>query len=176
MEARQQGIPAGTWCRVYIICDGVVVGAVQFQVSGAAPGILDFSALDQKVNANKSPVDQASIVPSVRPSPPVGGDLTLASRRPGKTPPVKWPDPPPSAVGDKPRWNPNGYWEGPGGRKIVWDPSGHGSGTRGHGSHWDEDGVHGRNKIRWDENGKRLPYSPQKVYPGTRRRQRLQVA
>nr|WP_232362564.1 hypothetical protein [Desulfogranum mediterraneum] len=82
-------------------------------------------------------------------------------RKPGKTPPSKWPPPPPSVTGKKPRWNPNGYWEGKGGRKITWDDRSHGAGVdRGDGAqggHWDDESSDNR----WDEDGNPLPGSPE---------------
>ena len=79
-------------------------------------------------------------------------DTTISPmpRKPGKTKPKNWPEPPPDVVGKKPKWDPKGRWTGKGGIGIVWDPDGHGGG------HWDEDGVDARNKRRWREDGTTL--------------------
>ncbi len=84
----------------------------------------------------------------------------LNSRKPGKTPPRLWPPPPPSVVGKKPRWNPDGYWDGKDGRKCTWDDRSHGAGVdRGEGEqggHWDDE----NSDNRWNEDGDLLPGSP----------------
>jgi RHS repeat-associated protein len=78
------------------------------------------------------------------------------ARRTGKTPPNSWPEPPPTVVGKKPKWDPDGFWgKGRGGNNLVWDPTGHGGG-----GHWDEDQLpgnkHGGGR-RWDKDGNILP-------------------
>ncbi len=84
---------------------------------------------------------------------PVGWvDPEGIDRQPGKTPPNKWPPLPPNLAGRKPRWNPDGYWQG-GKNGYVWDDKGHGAGQRGQDGHWDRDGGGGR----WDRHGKPLP-------------------
>ena len=80
------------------------------------------------------------------------------ARRKGRTPPDKWPSPPPNVVGKNPKWNPEGYWEkGKGGTAdVVWDPKGHGQ------PHWDEDTPGGGNrkkKRRWNKAGELLPFN-----------------
>jgi RHS repeat-associated protein len=92
-----------------------------------------------------------------------GGDPINESDRlglafkPGKTPPGKWPPPPPDVVGKNPKWNPKGFWEGKGG-DISWDDRSHGSGVdRGEGGqdgHWDD----ANSDKRWDRDGNLLPY------------------
>jgi RHS repeat-associated protein len=81
-------------------------------------------------------------------------------RKPGKTPPKLWPKPPSNVCGPKPRWNPDGYWEGKRGRRITWDDRSHGAGQdRGkgpQGGHWDDESSDNR----WDQNGDLLPGSP----------------
>lgn len=93
-------------------------------------------------------------------------------RKPGKTPPKSWPDPPQSATGKKPKWNSEGYWEGKGGRRITRDDRSHGAGVdRGEGEqggHWDDE----TSGNRWDPDGNLLPGSPDAqsfcpVDPGT---------
>jgi hypothetical protein len=78
----------------------------------------------------------------------------------GSTPPGKWPKPPVQAVGKKPKWNAEGYYEGWNGGKISWDDRAHGSnadrGDGPQGGHWDDK----KSGNRWDENGKLLPGSP----------------
>ena len=78
-------------------------------------------------------------------------------RKPGKTPPSRWPDLPPNLGGKKPKWNPEGYWEGDWRGRYNWDDRSHGSGVdRGEGEqggHWDDE-VSGD---RWDEEGNPLP-------------------
>ncbi len=87
---------------------------------------------------------------------------TFEARKPGKSPPGKWPDegPPEEAVGKKPKWNPEGYWEGKGDRKVTWDDRSHGTGVdRGKGKqdgHWDDESSNNR----WDRYGNLLPGSP----------------
>ena len=81
-------------------------------------------------------------------------------RKPGKTPPTRWPQLPDGII-KKPKWNPEGYWEGKGGKgKITWDDRSHGAGVdRGdgpQGGHWDDE-CSGN---RWDEEGNLLPGSP----------------
>ncbi len=80
-------------------------------------------------------------------------------RKPGKTPPTRWPAPPKEVVGKKPKWNPEGYWEGKG-KKATWDDQSHGAGVdRGdgpQGGHWDDE----CSDNRWDEDGNLLPGSP----------------
>ncbi|MGB8931333.1 MAG: RHS repeat-associated core domain-containing protein, partial [Anaeromyxobacteraceae bacterium] len=84
----------------------------------------------------------------------------VESRKPGKTPPKSWPALPEDAGGKKPTWNPGGFWDGKGGRKLTWDDRSHGAGEdRGNGpqgGHWDDEGSNNR----WDENGRLLPGSP----------------
>jgi len=81
------------------------------------------------------------------------------ARKPGKTPPKSWPTPPEQSVGKKPKWNPKGYWEGKGGRKITWDDRSHGTGQdRGQGvqgGHWDDESSDNR----WNPDGSLLPGS-----------------
>jgi RHS repeat-associated protein len=78
-------------------------------------------------------------------------------RKPGKTPPKLWPSLPTDLGGKKPRWNPEGYWEGKNHKRLTWDDRSHGSGIdRGkgkQGGHWDDEktGEH------WDEKGNPLP-------------------
>jgi hypothetical protein len=80
----------------------------------------------------------------------------FSNNKPGKTPPKSWPVPPGEVVGKKPKWNPEGYWEGPKGRKVTWDDRSHGAGVdRGEGpqgGHWDNEGT----DERWDEEGNSL--------------------
>ena len=82
-------------------------------------------------------------------------------RKPGKTPPSKWPDLPPNLAGKKSKWNPEGYWQCPGNRDLTWDDRTHGAGIdRGQGpqgGHWDDE----NSGNRWDENGNPLPGSPE---------------
>ena len=56
-------------------------------------------------------------------------DYSGLHRKPGKTPPKSWAPPPENVVGNKPRWNPEGYWEGKSGRRITWDDRSHGAGV-----------------------------------------------
>jgi RHS repeat-associated protein len=81
--------------------------------------------------------------------------------KPGKTPPGDWPRPPENLCGKKPKWNPIGYWEGKGGKKINWDDRSHGSGLdrrKGpQGGHWDDGSGSGG---RWHPDGTPLPFSP----------------
>lgn len=78
----------------------------------------------------------------------------LENRKPGKTPPKSWPKPPENVVGKKPKWNPEGHWDGIRG-PATWDDRSHGSGQdRGQGAqggHWDAGGQ------RWGEDGTLLP-------------------
>jgi len=87
---------------------------------------------------------------------PDSGTLLLSNRKPGKTPPKSWPPLPDNLAGKKPRWNPEGYWEGAKGNH-TWDDRSHGSGVdRGYGpqdGHWDDEKSNGR----WDRNGNPLP-------------------
>lgn len=80
-------------------------------------------------------------------------------RKPGKTPNSSWPDLPENLGGKKPRWNPDGYWEGKNGRRLTWDDRSHGAGVdRGDGpqeGHWDDE----TSDERWDANGNPLPCS-----------------
>jgi RHS repeat-associated protein len=73
------------------------------------------------------------------------------ARKPGKTPNNRWPKPPSNACGNKPKWNPAGYWEG-NGRRLTWDDRSHGTGvdrgTGQQGGHWDDE----TSNNRWDEN------------------------
>ncbi len=77
-------------------------------------------------------------------------------RKPGKTPPSLWPNPPVDVCGKKPKWNPQGFWEGKG-RRLTWDDRAHGAGVdRGNGpqdGHWDDESSNDR----WDRNGRPLP-------------------
>jgi len=67
-------------------------------------------------------------------------NVALSNRKPGKTPPSKWPKLPTNLGGKKPTWNPGGYWEGKYG-ETTWDSKSHGTGVdRGNGpqdGHWD---------------------------------------
>ena len=87
-------------------------------------------------------------------------DLRGLARKPGKTPPKSWPKPPEQACGNKPKWNPEGYWDGKGGWRGTWDDRSHGAGVdRGkgeQGGHWDDE----NSDNRWDRNGNLLPGSP----------------
>ena len=80
------------------------------------------------------------------------------ARKPGKTPPGRWPQLPQKVCGKKPHWNSEGYWEGKG-RRVTWDDRSHGAGVdRGEGpqgGHWDDE----NSGNRWDENGDLLPGS-----------------
>jgi RHS repeat-associated protein len=82
--------------------------------------------------------------------------LSKSNRKPGKTPPSSWPPLPESLGGKKPKWNPNGYWEGKSGRRHTWDDRSHGAGVdRGNGvqdGHWDDE----TSNDRWDRNGNLL--------------------
>lgn len=93
---------------------------------------------------------------------PVGYyDLRGLERKPGKTPPKLWPAPPDDVCGKKPRWNPEGFWDGKKGRRLTWDDRSHGAGQdRGNGpqgGHWDDE----TSDNRWDSNGQPLPGSPE---------------
>ncbi len=83
----------------------------------------------------------------------------LQNRKPGKTPPKNWPKPPEQACGKKPKWNPDGYWEGKNGWQGTWDDRTHGAGVdRGQGpqdGHWDDE----NSDNQWDRNGNLLPGS-----------------
>jgi RHS repeat-associated protein len=80
------------------------------------------------------------------------------ARKPGKTAPSRWPALPPDVCGKKPKWNPEGYWEG-NGRRATWDDRSHGAGIdRGNGpqgGHWDDENSNNR----WDQDGRLLPGS-----------------
>lgn len=86
-------------------------------------------------------------------------DPSGLERKPGKTPPVRWPSLPENIGGKKPGWNPDGYWECPRGRRVTWDDRSHGAGVdRGQGpqgGHWDDESSDNR----WDEKGNLLPGS-----------------
>ncbi|ATQ70979.1 hypothetical protein Ms3S1_p20850 (plasmid) [Methylosinus sp. 3S-1] len=86
-------------------------------------------------------------------------DANGLERKPGKTPNGRWPTLPESVCGKKPKWNPDGYWEGKG-RRVSWDDRSHGTGAdRGNGpqgGHWDDE----NSGNRWDEDGNLLPGSP----------------
>jgi RHS repeat-associated protein len=85
-------------------------------------------------------------------------ETRVEANKPGKTPPRLWPPPPKSVIGDKPKWNPDGYWEGKAGRRITWDDRSHGTGhDRGEGAqegHWD-----GQDGGRWRPDGTALPFA-----------------
>ena len=86
-------------------------------------------------------------------------DPSGLERKRGKNPPKLWPTPPSNVVGKKPKWNPDGYYEGKKDRNITWDDRSHGSGIdRGdgpQGGHWDDENSNNR----WDEDGNPLPGS-----------------
>lgn len=67
-------------------------------------------------------------------------NIVLSNRKPGKTPPGKWPTLPKNLGGKNPIWNPRGYYKGKYG-ETTWDSHSHGSGVdRGNGAqdgHWD---------------------------------------
>ena len=88
-------------------------------------------------------------------------DSSGLERKPGKTPPGRWPKPPEDVCGKKPKWNPDGYWDGKKGRRLTWDDRTHGTGQdRGdgpQGGHWDDE----TSDNRWDQNGRSLPGSPE---------------
>lgn len=68
-------------------------------------------------------------------------NILYSNQKPGKTPPSKWPNLPDNLGGKKPKWNPEGYWEGKEGR-ITWDDHSHGSGIdRGNGGHRMDIGI-----------------------------------
>ena len=75
--------------------------------------------------------------------------------------PNKWPAPPENLCGKKPKWNPNGYWEGKGKKKMSWDDRSHGAGVdhgKGpQGGHWDDGSGSGG---RWDKFDQPLRMSP----------------
>jgi RHS repeat-associated protein len=79
-------------------------------------------------------------------------------RKPGKTPPTRWPGLPDNLAGKTPRWNPDGYWEGADKGRYTWDDRSHGAGVdRGEGpqgGHWDDE----RSGDRWDETGDPLSF------------------
>ena len=85
-----------------------------------------------------------------------------ANRKPGKTPPSKWPPLPDNLAGKKPSWNPEGYWDGKNGG-YSWDDRSHGAGAdRGAGAqdgHWDPEDPN--DNRRWDRGGNLLPSTPQ---------------
>lgn len=78
--------------------------------------------------------------------------LSKSNRKPGKTPPSSWPPLPDNLGGKKPKWNPDGYWEGKEG-DLTWDSRSHGAGVnRGNGEqdgHWDDE----KSDRRWDRQG-----------------------
>ncbi|MFA7062031.1 MAG: RHS repeat-associated core domain-containing protein, partial [Pedobacter sp.] len=79
------------------------------------------------------------------------------ARKPGQTPPKRWPKPPKSL---KPKWNKEGVYDCANGRRLSWDDRSHGAGVdRGdgpQGGHWDDE----NSDNRWDESGNLLPGSP----------------
>ena len=81
--------------------------------------------------------------------------LSRANRKKGKTPPSSWPPLPDNIGGKKPKWNPDGYWEGKEGN-LTWDSHSHGAGVdRGNGpqdGHWDDE----KSNRRWDREGNPL--------------------
>ena len=78
--------------------------------------------------------------------------LSKSNRKPGKTPPSNWPPLPDNLGGKKPKWNPEGYWQGKEG-DLTWDSRSHGAGVdRGDGAqdgHWDDE----KSDRRWDRKG-----------------------
>ncbi len=50
----------------------------------------------------------------------VNNSIMNFARKPGKTPPTLWPQLPSNLAGKKPKWNPEGYWEGANG-DYTWD-------------------------------------------------------
>lgn len=94
-------------------------------------------------------------------------DFSGLERKPGKTPPSRWPELPANLAGKNAKWNPEGYWECPGGRHITWEDRSHGAGIdRGkgpQGGHWDDE----NSDNRWDENGNPLPGSPDAKFEET---------
>ena len=109
-------------------------------------------------------VDGASVYAYAGQNPMMLIDPSGEEYKPGRTPPKSWPDPPESLCGKKPKWNPKGYWEGKGGKKISWDDRSHGTGVdRGkgpQGGHWDDGSGSGQ---RWGPDGVPLPFSPSPV-------------
>jgi hypothetical protein len=90
--------------------------------------------------------------------------MSKNNRKPGKTPPKSWPPLPDNLAGKKPKWNPQGYWEGKNG-KHTWDNRSHGAGVdRGDGlqdGHWDDEDSDNR----WDRNGNPLGNTPTYIAP-----------
>jgi hypothetical protein len=82
--------------------------------------------------------------------------MSKENRKPGKTPPKSWPSLLDKLAGKKPKWNPNGYWEGKNG-DYTWDNRSHGTGVdRGNGpqdGHWDDE----NSDRRWSREGELLP-------------------
>ena len=93
-----------------------------------------------------------AIIPSSSAQP----DIYYSNRKPGRTPPSKWPPLPENLGGKKPSWNPEGYWDGKYGGRYTWDNRSHGAGVdRGDGAqdgHWDDE----TSNNRWDRNGQPL--------------------
>ena len=130
-------------------------GLVRFGVRDHAPSIGRWTA--------KDPIDFAggdtNLYGYVANDPVNGFDPEGLARKPGKTPPNKWPKAPENVCGKKPKWNPDGYYEGKNGGRISWDDRSHGAGVdRGEGAqdgHWDDE----NSDNRWDRNGNLLSES-----------------
>ena len=90
------------------------------------------STTTQKMNSINTSINPSSSRPN--------NNILLSNRKPGKTPPGKWPTLPKNLGGKKPSWNPRGYYDGKYG-ETTWDSHSHGSGVdRGNGAQdgpWD---------------------------------------